>query len=362
MRPIHIASESPTHFNYEYVGSLHIHSVHSDGGRSTPEIAGAAIKAGLDFICLNDHDFMTDALHLEEEGFYDSLLVLKGSEIGKRYHHYLAYNLKNLIQSDGLKPQEVIDRVNEQGGFGYMAHPFEKGMPFVERSVAYTWNDLSVEGYTGICIWNYMSRWKEQVRNVLLGLKCLAFKTRTLQGPSKKTLAFWDEQCLDRRVVAVGGSDAHATLFKWGLFNFRPFSYDFLFRTINVHILLHRPMPKDFDEAKERIYTALREGRLFISHDRLGSGRGFKFYFLSEDGSDLMVGEEDTFHKGELIVELPTVGEIRLIRDGTLVETWRGKEAIYPVLQKGVYRVEIYRKTPLFGWRPWIFSNPIYLR
>ena len=89
--------------------------------------------------------------------------------------------------ASNLGPQAVIDRVNDLGGFGFLAHPFEKGMPFVEKSVAYTWNDLSVEGFAGICIWNFSSRWKERVKTVLHALYFLLFKSRTLKGPSSKT-------------------------------------------------------------------------------------------------------------------------------------------------------------------------------
>jgi hypothetical protein len=32
------------------------------------------------------------------------------------------------------------------------------------------------------------------------------------------------------------------------------------------------------------------------------------------------------------------------------------------VKEKGVYRVEVFRRLAFFGWRPWIFTNPIYLR
>ena len=58
-------------FNFEYVGNLHIHSVRSDGGGTALEIAEAANRVGLDFICLNDHSYMIDDLHIEEEGFYE---------------------------------------------------------------------------------------------------------------------------------------------------------------------------------------------------------------------------------------------------------------------------------------------------
>lgn len=349
-------------FDYEYIGNLHVHSNHSDGALSPTEIAGIALNAGLDFVCLNDHEHMTDGLHLEEEGFFGSLLLLSGLEIGKRYHHYLAYDLRSPINSDHGGPQEIIDRVNEQGGFGFLAHPFEHGMPFFEKGIAYTWNDLSVTGYTGVCLWNYTSRWKERVRSPLHGLYCLAFKRRTLLGPSRKTLSFWDRLCGERRCVGIGGSDAHGARFRWRLFSFRPLKYSFLLNTINIHVFLNRPLPRELRGAKEALYSAMKEGRLFIAHDGLCPAKGFRCYFLSNDGSDLMMGEEASFQPGELIVELPEDGEIRLVKDGRLECEWYAREAIHKVVEPGVYRVEVYKKLRLTGRHPWIFSNPIYLR
>jgi len=349
-------------FNHEYVGNVHIHSIHSDGGKNYAEIAGKAAEAGLDFIIFNDHDYLKTNLNLGDEGFYGDVLVLIGLEIGRRHHHYLAFDLKDMTRSDDLGPQGVIDDVNKQGGFGFLAHPFEKGMPFHERSIAYTWEDLSVTGFTGICIWNFASRWKERVKTIFHGMFFLVFKNQTLKGPSSRTMTFWDDLCRHRRVVAIGGSDAHGSLFRFGPINVTPLSYDFLLRTINIHILINRKISKDFKNAKYDIYDAMKEGRLFIANDRLYPARGFKFYFISDDGSDLLMGEEDHFQDGNLVVELPGKGEIRLFKDGVRVNSWRGMEAVHRVTEQGVYRVEVYRHLSIFGWRPWIFTNAIYLR
>jgi hypothetical protein len=348
--------------DFECVGNLHVHSLHSDGAAAVGAIADAAARAGLDFVALNDHSYMARSLHLEEEGFYGEVLVLKGSEIGRRHHHYLAYDLKECVEENDGAPQQVIDRVNEQGGFGFLAHPFEKGMPFLERSVAYTWNDLSVKGFTGICIWNFTSRWKERVKSVLHGLFCLAFKAASLKGPSRETLAFWDGLCKTRRVVAVGGSDAHGSAVRWGSLRLTPLTYDQLLNTVNVHVLLPHALSRDLPLARQGIYGAMRQGRLFVAHDGLRSARGFRFSFRSKDLS-LNMGEEAPFPgRGEIRVVLPQQGEIRLIRDGTLLQNTRGREVSWSVGEKGVYRVEAYLKVPFFGRRPWIFSNPIYLR
>jgi hypothetical protein len=348
--------------DFEYVGNLHVHSLHSDGTATVGAIAEAAALAGLDFVAMNDHSYMCRSLHLEEEGFQAGVLVLMGQEVGRRRHHYLAYDLKGCVQENDARPQEVIDRVNELGGFGFLAHPFEKGMPFLERSVAYTWDDLTVQGFTGICIWNFSSRWKERVKGPLHGLYCLAFKSESLKGPSRETLTFWDSLCQTRRVVAVGGSDAHGSSIRWGSIRLTPLRYDRLLNTINIHVLLAHALPKNFAQAKHEIYRAMREGRLFVAHDGLRSARGFRFLFHSKD-LDLFMGEEAPFPgEGEIRVELPKAGEIRMIRDGRLFCVLQGREVSCPVGEKGVYRVEAYLKVPLFGRRPWIYSNPIYLR
>jgi hypothetical protein len=347
---------------FECVGNVHIHSLYSDGGGSVADIAQAASKNGLDFIVLNDHEYMTDSLHLEEEGLRGKVLVLMGIEIGERYHHYLAFNIREIIRGRGLSPQEIIDRVGEQQGLGFLAHPFEKGMPFHEHSIAYTWNDLEVERYTGIGIWNFLSRWKERVRSPMHGLWCLLFKQTSLKGPSRRTLAFWDSKCRERRVAAIGGSDAHGHAFSFGLLRFKPFSYRVLLNTINLHILLREHLSAEFTQAKEQIFRAIGQGRLFIAHDGLDSARGFAFSYETASRKTWHMGEEHDFEPGTVSVRLPASCRIRLVRNGKMAGEWKGRNVRVEIRQEGVYRIEVEKHVPLFGWKAWIFSNPIYLR
>ena len=349
-------------FAHEYIGNVHIHTIRSDGGKDIEEIADIAQDIGLDFICITDHDFTQTTLPLKKEGFYGDIAVLIGLEIGKDDHHYLAFGIKELIRYENLRPQEIIDKVHSQGGFGFLAHPFEKGMPFFERSKAYIWRDLRVKGFTGICIWNFMSRWKERIKSPIHGIVMLCFKREFLKGPSKKTMEFYDTLCLSRKVVAIGGSDAHGTIFKYGPFSFTPISYKFLLNSINIHIFLNSPLPREFKEAKELIYDAIKNGRLFIAHDGLSPSKNFRFEFVSLKGSDLFMGEESSFEEGYLLIQLPSVGQIRIVRNGRVVRVIYGIGGIHRVTEEGVYRVEVYKHIPIFGWRPWIFSNPVYLR
>jgi len=61
-------------------------------------------------------------------------------------------------------------------------------------------------------------------------------------------------------------------------------------------------------------------------------------------------------------VETPHKGEIRLLKNGILLVRQTGSSLSFAVETPGVYRVEVYLRAPFFGHRPWIFSNPIYLR
>ncbi len=346
----------------EYIGNLHIHTLYSDGGGTVEDVVKAARNVGLDFIILNDHSYLTK-LHREDEGYHKGVLVLVGSEIGYRFHHYLAFNIKRQVDDKNLSPQGVIDKVNRQGGFGFLAHPFEKGMPFLDNGKAYTWNDWSVKGYTGICIWNFTSRWKENVKTLWHGIFHLLFKKYTLKGPSKKTLGTWDELCLKRNVAAIGGSDAHASSVKIGFLRVKPLSYDYLLGTINTHILTHSPITGDKKTDKAIIYDSLIRGSCFVAHDGLYPAKGFRFYFQTDKGKKIIgMGGEDKFSPGVISVRLPAYCFIKIIKDGDVFSQSYGNQLSKRIYDKGVYRAEVYKKASLFGWRPWIFSNPLYLR
>ena len=62
-----------------------------------------------------------------------------------------------------------------------------------------------------------------------------------------------------------------------------------------------------------------------------------------------------------LRAEAPLAGRFRLIRDGKAVLDERGPAIEYQVEQSGVYRVEVWLKVAGED-RPWILSNPIYVR
>ena len=129
-----------------------------------------------------------------------------------------------------------------------------------------------------------------------------------------------------------------------------------------MHLLLESGLPGKAEGAKRAVYGAMRKGRLFIAHDRIAPAKGFRFNYAGVRGTRLGMGQEAVYEPGVFSIRLPRNGSVRLIRDGAVVRTWRERTVSFESPGPGVYRVEAFYRLPWFGWRPWIFSNPIYLR
>jgi hypothetical protein len=75
------------------------------------------------------------------------------------------------------------------------------------------------------------------------------------------------------------------------------------------------------------------------------------------------MGEEITAKGGvTLQARTPQMAEIRLLKDGQMVHTWKNQTyCMHITTEPGIYRVEAYRNY-LGRKRGWIYSNPIYVR
>ncbi|WP_366924807.1 PHP domain-containing protein [Metallumcola ferriviriculae] len=346
---------------YEYTGNLHVHSTYSDGSGDIPEIAAAAGKAGIDFVGINDHHTlagMKDGL----EGWRDGVLILVGMENNHNNHHYLSYGASTEVPDNTDNPQKVIDAVNAQHGIGFIAHPFEKGSRMVFGGHAYTWDDWSVKGYTGISIWNYSSQWRDGATGLVQALYNLYLKPhRPITGPCSEALAKLDEVAQQRRITAIGGSDAHAVKIKYGPLSPCIFPYQFLFRTVNTHVLLDSPLTGDVEIDKVKIYRALAEGKCFVAFDFYKPTKGFRYWAVNGERL-LSMGQAVDFSGGwEMKAELPDKGDISIIRNGHVVIQETGRSVKMLVEKPGAYRLAVRQRRGL-GSLPWIYSNYLYFR
>ena len=129
----------------------------------------------------------------------------------------------------------------------------------------YPWTDWDLTDFTGIEIWNHMSEWME---NLTEQNKYQSFihPLKSIIAPPKETLEIWDKLNMSRKVVGIGGVDAHAHKYNvLGFVEVEVFPYKVLFKSIRTHLLIEEDLPQKNDERslnkiKQIIYGALASG------------------------------------------------------------------------------------------------------
>jgi hypothetical protein len=335
---------------------LHLHSTHSDGTGTVAQIVAAGQRAGVDVVLLTDHDTLAGA---SDEGWHGSVLLLVGHEVSPpRRDHTLVFGVASCI-SNGLSGSEIVGKAGEEGGLSFAAHPFSRGSERFSRfgdGMPHT--GLSSPRLTGIELWSFVTDTAERVQSVREGLLFAAAPLRVLDHPPQHNLVEWDRMCRTRRVVALGGLDAHQIGVRVrGRVPLRLMGYARSFRQLRTHVLCSELVSGALEEDRVLVYDALREGRCYIAVDALAPARGFSFW--ASDGT--VMGSEVAFAGQVLSARLPRPAELRLLRDGALVTSVQGAALDWEAATPGVYRVEArlpYRRRQ----RTWIVSNPIYLR
>ncbi len=359
---------------HEYTANFHQHTVYSDGAGTHSELIRAGQAAGLDVMVFTDHNIYVP----DKEGWYDGLLALMGIEVNDitqspEHSHFLALGVDRDLGKYAATPQALIDKVNDIGGVGFIAHPFERAAPlFGEGKIP--WKHWDVQGYTGLELWNYMSEFKSFLTSKPRAIHAAFSPDRFITAPFPETLAHWDNLTRSgQKVVAIGSSDAHGQAYSMGPITRTVFPYKNLFAAVRTHLLMPERLSKDVATAKQQVLDTLRAGHCFVAYDHIGDTTGFSFtaqnaddQMIFSDAATNIAMQGDDIALGNLNmlafnISVPRRAEIRLIKDGIVVATERGESMQYMASEPGVYRVECYKvwKTK---WRGWIFSNPIYVR
>jgi hypothetical protein len=344
---------------FEYIGALHIHSVFSDGSGEVKDILQFANESGLDYIILTDHNTLR-ALHEGMEGWYGKTFLLVGCEINDKENknHYLALGIQKTI-STRMPALEYVKKVKEEGGIGFLAHPHEKRNSIKEHP-PYPWTEWNSEDFTGIEIWNHMSEWMEGLTEQNK-YNYFIHPLKSIVSPPKETLEAWDKLNQKRKVVGIGGVDAHAHKVNvFGFMEMEVFPYKVLFKSIHTHVLCDEELipsieTHEISKVKKNIYKSLASGRCFISNYYYGEAKGFR-YFAEDDKKIYQMGDSAPMAKNiKLSVIIPGQGgETRLIYNGNEIDRKTGINIEFFVKDKGVYRVEVFQDQ-----NAWIFSNHI---
>ncbi len=346
---------------YDYRGAIHCHTTYSDGTGSVDEVMKAANEVGLDFVMMTDHDTMkpVDDGHNKWHG---STALICGTEITPEPNtgnHYIAFGEERL-NVEGLNrkpPQAIIDEVSRQGWFGFLAHPDHQGTKKFNVP-SYKWNEWGATGYAGMGLWDLQTDWQEQLDREGVTMEVYTEFETALTGPRDETIKRWDELCKKGKVVGIGEIDNHNWKREYEGQTLQIFPYETAFRTITNHILLTKPLEKDYKKARRQILEAVRSGRLYISFDFWDDPTEFQFEVdngkrAAQMGDEITLGEEKT----ELVVALPDEALINVFHNGESIHEEENDEVLIEISQPGVYRVEAMRDN-----LTWVLSNPIWVK
>ncbi len=339
----------------EHVGVLHVHSVYSDGRGTVPEILAAAREAGCRHVVLTDHDCLA-ATREGWGGVYDDIALLVGCEVTpRRQGHVLLLDVDHCDGYAARHNRATLDAVQAQGGKAIIAHPMGADLPHlrIRHKPWFEWDHPVVRGLE---IWSYSHDWVDRVAWWRFPF-AYAFWRRPqeqVRGPAPEILATWDRLGAARPVAGWGGLDAHA--FRVGLTGWTIFPYARMFGFLRNHLFI--PEEALRADPAGAVRAALLNGNGFTCHDVLADGAGARAGALLPDGRCLQLGQSAPFRPGTVLtLSLPRVADVTWVENGRA--RWRercSRLAVRPGVP-GVHRFE----ARLDG-RPWLFTNPFYLR
>lgn len=336
----------------KYLGAIHIHTRFSDGTGDVDSISNAAKKAGLSWIIITDHNSFDI-----KEGFYNGVCVIKGEELSPpTENHYLALGIDKFLEYSE-NPEQNVQNVRAQGGFGIVAHP-DESLQRKNNAAPIRWHDKSVVG-DGIEIWNWFSDWADNYddTNIFKIAYSYVFRENLIKGAHLETLKWWDEvnKNSEKIIPAVGGVDAHALKVRDYFVPVTIFPYKYCFETTQNLLSFDEPLPIDFSSRKTKILDAIRNGKNIIINGKSKINPldiTIKIYNTNSvfNCGETLYKDENTF----LTIDLPKRLNVKIILDGEIVFNQKTKNFSYKVENAGKYRVEVFD-----GKKPCIYSNPI---
>ena len=114
-----------THNRRPFKVDLHLHTTRGsfDSNLEPHELIAQARSAGLDAVCITEHDFMWDGAELADAAAQAGLLVLRGMEVTTELGHIGVFGLEGYI--GGIYKLAELRRIaDDQGALLIANHPF----------------------------------------------------------------------------------------------------------------------------------------------------------------------------------------------------------------------------------------------
>ena len=346
----------------DYKGVIHVHtSLGGHSGGTFTELIAAAKSNDLDFVIMTEHpqaEFDTAAMTLS--GVHAGVLFVNGNEVATADGDRLLLIPAPPNANEKRSTKEVVEQQKASRGLAFAAYPTESN----------TWQSNAVDGVEIYNLFTNTKRinwavtffdglWSYRSYPDLMFANFFARPTEDLKR--------WDDamSSSNRSLVAVGGNDAHSNV-GFGLADstgkqivgVKLDPYERSFRTVRTHVLIKKDKPL----TRESLLEAISLGHCYVSFDIFGDAAGFDFRLVQSSG---VMGDETAYLQPlELIARAPLASRFVLLRNGVAVDQSAGSTVRFPVTAPGIYRIEVYLDSlpPPATGKPWILSNPIYVR
>lgn len=383
----------------DYRAILHAHAEDaSHTGGTRPEMLAAAHKADVQIVMLTDHvrperDFIDDSWR----GVYEGVLFIPGAED----RGFLSYPMASIKGVKAESKEQYTELVRRGGGNIFLCHVEER-------------TDWPTDQLDGLEIYNHhtdikdegaFQLWLQGALTDPVRLPELAEALRQYpeevfgaqQDYLKNVIEKWDRDTQRHRLTGVAANDCHHNqvftvtaiddkTVELGYITSKPTTnrvsadklpaiselvkdkkpgeliarldfdpYDRSMKYVSTHIL-----SRELTEAAVR--NALKQGHAYVAHDWLCDSTGFAFVARNARRTAGVNGDEIKLERGiNLTAEAPLKCILKLIRNGQVIQTANARRLDYVVKTSGVYRIEAWLEVD-GEQRPWIYSNPIYLR
>lgn len=320
----------------DYRAVIHVHAEDSDHTKGTrPEVLAAAKKTGVSTVMWTDHGGPKPETW---RGLRDGVLFIAGEENGSA--GLLRFPVTAPAEGDDLRFISHIEERSDASPEGFA------GMEISNRHTDAKLDDTTLQ---------FLRRsaadpdaWKALVKNFELYPDEI-FAAGT--DYREKIFEKWDRETAKRPFTGIAANDAHQNQIFQGV-TFDP--YEVSFRNLTTHILARDLTERDIREA-------LRDGHAYVSHDWLCDPTGFAFGAVNNLGVFPMGDPAIIMKNTRLVALAPLPSKLRLFHNGKVVQEATGTNLTFTPTDPGAYRVEAWLDVAGED-RPWIYSNPVYLR
>lgn len=383
----------------DYRAVMHAHAedaTHTGGTR--PEMLAGARRADVQIVLLTDHvrperDFINDSWR----GLHEGVLFIPGAED----RGFLSFPLKSIKGMAADSRENYIDLVRTGGGNIFLSHIEDRP-------------DWPTDQLDGLEIYNHHTDVKnEGAFNLWLqGSLTDSVRLPELVGALNQypeevfgaqqdylgdIIAKWDRDAQKHPLTGVAANDCHHNqvftvtaiddnTIELGYITSKPTTtrvtadktpgvaalvkgkkpgeliarldfdpYDRSMRYVATHILAH-------ELSEPEVREALRRGHAYVAHDWLCDSKGFAFVARIGNRTTGIMGDEIKLDSRlALSAATPLKCTINLIRNGEVIQTANTNRLTFDVKIAGVYRIEAWLEVD-GEQRPWIYSNPLYVR